>query len=276
MFSFDMHGVMPGNWMTPFGEVVNSTNITWGRLDQLIYLPSVIDGSARDAGNTGFVDTLRPGLLLGRVMSGTDRNKLIQWNPDATDGSQYIVAVLLSAQKMQLIGADQDRFVGYVLFGGNVKASGLCIPSVVTDGIVGAALEWVVRRQMNKSFVFDDMPQGYSPESHIQLVTADLTVTEAMAGTLFMVNGAANVTFTLPATPKRGLEYSFHNLVDFNLTLTCPTTDILVTLNDNAADTVALSTAAQRIGGGFKVFGTGTRWVVTPRVFSGQTVTATT
>jgi hypothetical protein len=276
MFSFDMYGIGPGHYLTPFNEVVNSTNITWGRLDQQVYLPVVIDGSARDAGNTSYTDVLRPGLLLGKVTSGTDKGKMMQWNPSATDGSQKIAGVLMSAQKMQLLGSDQDRYTGYVLLSGCVKANGLVIPSLTTDGIVGASLEWVVRRQMAYAFRFDDDVSSYIPGSVVSTVTADTTVTEAMAGQMFVTNGAASITFTLPASPKQGLEYSFFNAVDQNMVITCATTDIMICYNDIAADSVALSTAAEKVGGSFRVIGTGTKWIVIPNLWEAQTPTIAT
>lgn len=275
MFSFDMFGVAPGHYMTPFQEVVNSTNITWGRLDQQIYLATVIDGSARDAGNTNFTDVLRPGLLLGKITSGADAGKFKQWSPDATDGSQKIVGVLMSAQKMQLMGSDQDRYVGYVLYGGCVKAKGVVIASSTSDGIVGHALEYVVRRQMSMAFRFDDDPAGYIPGLAVNTVTADTTVSEAQAGSLFVTNGAGSITFTLPS-PKQGLEYSFYNAVDQNMVITCATTDILIVYNDIAADSVALQTASEKIGGHFRVIGTGTKWIVIPNLWEAQTPTIAT
>lgn len=271
-----MFGVLPGNYMTPFQEVVNSTNITWGRLDQQIYLATVIDGSSRDAGNTNFTDVLRPGLLLGKVTSGADAGKLKQWNPDATDGTQKIVGVLMSAQKMQLMGSDQDRYMGYILFAGCVKATGLVIASSTSDGIVGHALEYVIRRQMAMAFRFDDDPAGYVPGQVSNLVTADKTLLESEAGQLFITNGTGAIIFTLPATPKRGLEYTFYNAVDQNMTITCATTDILVVYNDIAADSVALSTASEKVGGSFRVIGTGTKWLVIPSLWEAQTPTIAT
>ena len=273
MFSFDMFGVAPGHYMAPFNEVVNTTNITWGRLDQQMYLATVITGSSRDAGNSAFTDVLRPGLLLGKITSGTGVGKLKQWNPDATDGSQKIYAVLMSAQKMQLMGNDMDRYAGYILYGGCVKSTGLVIASSTTDGIVGNSLEWVVRRQMALAFRFDDDPSGYVPGSVITTVTASTTITEAQAGQLFVSSGTGATTFTLPSVPKRGLEYSFYNAVDQNLVLTCATTGTLIVFNNVAANSVSLSTASQKVGGAFRVVGTGSKWLVVPQIWAGQTPT---
>lgn len=274
-YSFDMSNLLGGHYATPFNEVVNPTNITWGRLDQQIFLSAIIDGSARDAGNTGFTDVLRPGLLLGKVTSGSDVTKFKQWNPDATDGTQKICGVLLGAQKMQLLGTDYDRATGYILFSGNLKASGICVASSSTPGIAGTALEWLIRRQLAQSFRLDDDPSGYFPGQDFLTATSDLTVTEAMAGTNFVTGGTGAVTFTLPS-PKRGLEYSFYNAVDQNMTITCATTDVLIVYNDIAADSVALSTTSEKVGGSFRVVGTGTKWLVIPSLWEGQTPTLAT
>lgn len=274
-YSFDMSNLLGGHYATPFNEVVNPTNITWGRLDQQVFLPVIIDGSARDAGNTNFTDVLRPGLLLGKITSGADVNKFKQWNPDATDGSQKICGVLLGAQKMQLLGSDYDRATGYVLFSGNLKASGLMIASSSTPGIAGNALEWMIRRQLSQKFLLDDDPNGYFPGQSQVSVSASTTVTEAMAGQMFIADGAGAITFTLPS-PKRGLEYSFYNAANQDMTITCATTDVLVVYNDIAADSVALSTASEKVGGHFRVIGTGTKWLVIPNLWEGQTPTLAT
>lgn len=274
-YSFDMSNLLGGHYATPFNEVVNPTNITWGRLDQQVFLPVIIDGSARDAGNTNFTDVLRPGLLLGKITSGADAGKFKQWNPDATDGSQKICGVLLGAQKMQLLGSDYDRATGYVLFSGNLKASGLMIASSSTPGIAGSSLEWMIRRQLAQSFRLDDDPSGYFPGQNQVSVSASTTVTEAMAGQLFIADGAGAITFTLPA-PKRGLEYSFYNAANQDMIVTCSTTDVLIAYNDIAADSVALSTASEKVGGHFRVVGTGTKWLVIPNLWEAQTVTVAT
>ena len=271
MYSFDMLNMLPGMGSTVFNEVVNPTNMVWGRLDQQIFLPCLIAGSARDAGNTGFTDVLRPGLLLGKVTSGLEAGKYKQWNPDATDGSQNFSGVLLGSQKMQLLGNDQDRYTGFVLVSGNLKASGVAVASSANFGLVGTTLEWLIRRQLSQNFKLDDMVTGYHPGQNSLVVTADTIVAESQAGTLFTTNGAAAITFTLP-TPKRGLEYMFYNAVDQNMTVTCSTSDVLVIFNDTQADSVTLSTAAQKIGGSFRAIATGSRWLIVPSTWGGQTV----
>lgn len=71
-------------------------------------------------------------------------------------------------------------------------------------------------------------------------------------GTVYTNAGAAGaVTFTLPPPSKGvlGWWYRFRCLVDQNLLVAAPVADTLIALNDTAADSIALSTASQRIGG---------------------------
>jgi len=276
MFSFDFHYSLPGQVLPAIEEVVASGGLTWGKLDQLRFLPVIIDGSARDAGNTSYTDVLRPGLILGRVRSGSDVNKYMQWDPAATDGSNKVGGILMYAQKMQYMGSNADRFAGYVLFGGPVRAASLQIASSTSAGISGATSEWLLRRQLHPFFQLDDDPMGYVPGSTTRSVTADLTITEAMAGTEFHAAGAGAVNFTLPATAKAGLEYRFYNTVDQNMTITAGTADTMIVYNDIAADSVALSTSSEKIGGSFRVVGNGSKWLVIPMLWEGQTPTIAT
>ena len=274
MVNFDFHNIMPGQNNTQVDEAVARGAITWGPQKAQYFYPAIIAGATRDAGNTSFTDTLRPGLLLGYNQT---TKKWGVFDPTATDGTQNPAGVLLTATRVTLNGVSTDRFNGQVLIKGMVRAAGLSIASSSTQGIVGNANEWLIRRSFNNNFVFDDRVQGYSRDMAFQdLSAATLTITEAMAGTMFLLTGATNKTLTLPASPKRGLEYSVHNKGAGTVTITCGTTDIITALNDETADSVALSTASQIIGGGFRIVGDGTRWLVISNVFSGQTVTVAT
>jgi len=249
------------------------TGIFWGHYDQqVIGYNVVLDGASRDAGNAGFTTTLRPGLLLGRVSS---TGKLKQWDPTATDGTQRIAAVLLHSQFVQRVGSNADRFIGYVLFGGNVKVKGLVQASETAAGITGTTYEYTVRSQMSKAFRFDDDALGYSVNNPLLTSpkTTNYTVLTTDAGTHFTAEGAGAINFTLPATPTKDMAFWFTNLVDQNMVITAGTADTIITFNDIAADSVALQTSSQKIGGSFKVIGTGTKWLFIPNVYDGQTVT---
>lgn len=70
--------------------------------------------------------------------------------------------------------------------------------------------------------------------------------------TLFTNEGATGaITFTLPAANAAifGIEYVFVAVVDQNIIVAPPVADTLITTNDLAADSVALQTSSQKIGG---------------------------
>lgn len=274
MVNFDFQNIMPGQSNAQVNEVVARGSITWGPQKAQYFFNAIIAGASRDAGNTGFTDTLRPGLLLGYNLA---TRKWAQFDPAAVDGTQTPIGVLLTATKVTLGGTNADRFMGQILVRGMIRASGLSIAGSSTQGIVGNASEWLIRQALNERFVFDDRVQGYSKDQALMDITgASTTITEAMAGTKFLCTGATNKTLTLPATPKRGLMYSVHNKGAGTVLVTCGTPDIITTLNDETADSVALSTASQIIGGGFDILGDGARWLILPQVYSGQTVTVAT
>jgi hypothetical protein len=89
---------------------------------------------------------------------------------------------------------------------------------------------------------------------------ASYTVTAADSGAVFHTTGATGaVTFTLPA-PASGLYYAFFNTVDQNMVITCGTTDVIVHLNDAAADSITFSTSSEKIGAACQVWSDGAKW----------------
>ena len=149
----------------------------WGRFEQEAFIGSIIDGSARDAGNAT-TDVLRPGLLMGKV---TSSGKLKEWSPTATDGTQNIVGILGYSQKMQRLGANSDRWLGWIYCWGFVKAERLLIGGQADFGISANANEHIVRTQMGSRFTFNDKLEGYTFGGIRDVVakTIDYTVTEA-------------------------------------------------------------------------------------------------
>jgi len=88
---------------------------------------------------------------------------------------------------------------------------------------------------------------------------AAYTVLAGDTGAVFTNYGATTaVTFTLPAITDGSYEFEFVALADFAITIASGTADTLITFNDAAADSVALSTASEIIGGGVKVCCNGT------------------
>lgn len=85
------------------------------------------------------------------------------------------------------------------------------------------------------------------------------------AGTIFTNRGASGaVTFTLPsigAGQRIGTFFDFLVVADQNVTVAAPAADTLIAFNDTAADSIALSTAGNKIGGYLRALWDGTSWV---------------
>jgi hypothetical protein len=252
-----------GGFATPgFGAAAYTTEreILWGRDDQhlpLLFRNSIISGAARDAGNTP-TTLLRRGLILGRV---TATKELEEWDSDAADGTENIVSVLNCELRATDFDANNTDRAFSTLLRGPVIAANILIKGV---SLVGHADEFLARRQMHAmGFVFDDDPQGVLAGACFRLAhkTASYTVLDSDNGTLFTNKGASGaVTFTLPATAKKGLEYTFFAVANQNLVVASGTADKMVVFNDAAADSIAFQTASEIIGGAVRVVGDGDLW----------------
>lgn len=92
------------------------------------------------------------------------------------------------------------------------------------------------------------------------------------SGTVYVVTGGSGVTFTLPAVGTTGLEYTFCNGADQNMTITAPT-DKLVTLNDAAATSIAFSTSGIKIGNCATVYSSATFYYASVALASDSALT---
>lgn len=150
---------LPPGQMPPIETIEEDfTSVVWNKLNLMVVgSNALISGSARDAGNTGFTEVLRPGLLLTKDAEG----KFMPWG-DVTDfATDLIQGVLLIAQRITRFGEDQDRWCGYVLLGGQVKVHGIIVPGQTSAGILGHPQETAIRTQMKNGFRFDDDPLGH-------------------------------------------------------------------------------------------------------------------
>ena len=239
----------------------------WGRFEQEAFIGSIIAGSARDAGNTGYTDVLRPGLLLGKVTlnSDPDVGKLKEWDPTANDGTENIYGVLGYSQKMQRMGSNADRWLGWVYCWGFLKADRIYIPGNANTGISGDAKEHLVRGQLDKRFTFSDQLEGNNFGGYRNVIakTSDYVVTEADHDVIFTNTGAGGaVNFTLPATAKEGLRYGFYVTADESVTVTAGTADTMVSFNMVDASSVDFDQAGNKIGGFIEIYADGAKWLV--------------
>lgn len=148
MFEFTGFAGLPG--IDALRETIEA-DFTWGNWEhnKSFVFPIMLDGSARDAGNSP-TTILRPGLLL--QADGTTK-LWSQWATGATLGG-----VLLYAAQTQMDGADADRWFGYALVGGQVQATKLLVPGQANYSIVGQGLEAEIRTAMEGRFWLDDIP----------------------------------------------------------------------------------------------------------------------
>lgn len=264
-----------GQELYPGMTAVNETqeaNILYGRTEWAWYETAQLISSAVDAGNTP-TTLLRPGLVLGRI---TASKLLTAWNPDAVDGSQYVFGILTQQVNMLINGTATAKLTGKVLVRGGLKAANILIEGVALSG---HTYESTFRNQAAKNFLLDDnIGLGQGPWREYQIIAADRVVALADQDVMFVCKGGSGaVNFTLPATALAGMRYGFYNAQDQNMTITAGTADKIVSLNDLAADSVALSTSSEKIGGSFEVIGMadGT-WLVIPHLWEAQTVTVVT
>jgi len=249
------------------GALETSENVFWwGRFEQEAFIGSLIDGSTRDAGNTGYTDVLRPGLLLGKI---TSSGKLKEWSPTAVDGTEKVFGVLGYSQKMQRLGSNADRWLGWIYTWGFLKAERILVPGATNYGIdqlaPSVSYEHLVRAQLHNRFHFNDQLEGnnFGGIRSVVAKTADYQVLASDHDTLFTTRGTAgSVNFTLPTTPSAGLRYKFMNCAANNMVITSGTPDQLVTFNDLEADSITTGAGGEQIGVGFEVYGDGTGWLV--------------
>jgi hypothetical protein len=247
--------------------------VTWGPMEynRSFILPATVSGASLDLGSSP-TTLLRPGLLMGLVTA----TKLYKpWSPTATDGSQNIVGPLIYDVNTLQAGVATDRWFGYILGGGLIRASGLIIDGASsTPGISGHASEWLVRNQMASRFFFDDQLGQHHGESGFNAIvtkTADYSVTAADNNTLFNNLGDTGaIVFTLPAVAtSAGLRYAFADVVAHNLTVQSAAAGGMIVAGNAAANSVVLTGIGQAI----EVVGIGSnKWLVLPM---NGTVTAT-
>ncbi len=238
----------------------------WGPYEAQYISGLVIDGSSRDTGNTGSTHILRAGLLLGqqRGQSDADDDKLFPWDPTQTDGREYIWGVLKESRSMLSNNTNTDRLSGLIVVGGGVLSNRIIIPGTTNPGIVGNALEYLVRQQMRHNFMLDDSYMFSRPDFQIHTVTAaeqaaGITLTNADSHRAYHwddAGGGDDVAITLPANAYKGLAYKFVSTTTGDaITITSGSTNIILP-GAAAASTQACS------GTIMIARGDGTNWII--------------
>jgi hypothetical protein len=110
-------------------------------------------------------------------------------------------------------------------------------------------------------------------------VTADTTLGAGDVGKVICnvgASGAVNITLPTPASCRPGDDILVLSCADQDLVCTSGTADTIITLNDIAADSVALQTASEKAGGGFLFTCVGSLWHCLILCEETQTVTVAT
>ena len=148
-------GLYTGQYLTPgmgteqYTVEEDNAGILYGGLGRYtqIYLGyAVVSGAARDAGNTGSTDVLRPGCIMGII---TASGKWAQFTSGASDGTQYARGILMAlGLSTQQDGANQDRFMATILVGGIVNPEALCLASTAGYGLARTSVGLAVRKHL--------------------------------------------------------------------------------------------------------------------------------
>lgn len=257
-----------GGWAVPgigADRNVYESEILWGS-DQarsgVLWQSQVISGAARDAGNTP-TTVLRPGLILGKI---TASGKLAEWNPDGSDGTEYVFGILDTEIRAQDFDATNvDRAFRVIVARAPVKAGKLLIQGTA---FTSSTDEHLARRQLQAmGFIFDDDPQGFMggvPRFDTVTGAADTLTEDENGKTLFYSNAAA-VAVTLP-TIRPGLEYTVIRVGDEEIVLASAEGDNMIVGNDLSADSITFTTGGEQLGAAVKVrsayVGGTLKWIV--------------
>lgn len=254
----------PHNTLPGISALTTTTEkeIQFSKVGERFFHPNIFLAAAVDAGNTP-TTTLRAGLVLGRV---TATKLLTAWNPDGTDGSEWIAGILMEDQNMLDVSAVAQIVGGPpVLAGGCVKAAQLLIEGTA---FTSSAAQYHARALMRTRFVFDDDLIQQTPpwvmSRELIVTAATLTVTAAMNGTRFVSSGGSGSAYTLP-TPTDGLTYEFLNVDDQTMSIaSAGSADDILTVNDAGADSLTFSTGSSLIGAYVRLRYSGVmaKWVV--------------
>ena len=156
--SYDGYALIPGMGVDQFVAEHDLAGLFYGSPHTAELLQSaVIAGDARDAGNTGNTEVIRPGVIMAR------RSTDLKWVPYVNGGANETNiargVMLTMGLNTQLNGADADRFLASIIVIGNLNPEACFIAANTAAGIgstAGNGLE--VRRALAYNIRFSDDP----------------------------------------------------------------------------------------------------------------------
>lgn len=249
--------------------------------------PMSLDGDTVDSGHTNNTGHIRPGFLLGRNESTKQYGA---WDPTAENGLEIIAGINVTGINTSLGGSSADRLLYVALPGARIKASELIIPGQTSKGLSGKAMENLARALLTQGgFTILDDPYhkpnlfgGWRPRHHAALGasagTEAVTVVRADHDVLFTNKGSDTaLTFTLPAVASSaGLRFGFVVYADQSVTVASAEGGNIIAFNDVAANSVALSTAGDKVGAFVEVIGLdNAKWLVIPHTWADGVIVQT-
>lgn len=240
--------------------------IWWGREIHNLYVSDRrIDDEAIDAGNSP-TTSLRAGLLMSKH---TASGNLYAWDPDAADGREEIVGVLLRDISMLDSDGVVEEKEGHVLLAGALKVDQLLIEGTA---FATSTDEWLARRQLSSRFILnDDWPMkpgwlGVPFKSKTVSAAGTTVVSTADAGSRLIFSSASAVQATLPAI-ENGLVFEFLRTGDEEIVVASAEGSNMIVGNDLSANSITFTTAGQHIGAMVRVegirVGSTLKWLVT-------------
>jgi hypothetical protein len=189
-------------------------------------------------------------------------NKLKVWNPDATDGSEYIFGILKESRSMLSNNTSTDRLTGAIVLSGGIRGSKLVVPGTTALGLSGNANEYLVRQQLRGRFMLDDDFQFARPERQLVTVTAGMrasgiTLTHIDSHHFYFNTGGTLAVSLGALAPYKGVEFDFFASV---------TTTDAITVSSGSSNIKAAGSAATNSlvidGACRRLVGNGSLWLV--------------
>lgn len=212
-------------------------------------------------------------------VAGAAREALNASGLDSTEAAYLngVTAGTVAASKGVVVDANKD--VGtfrHVTLSGNLVSGSTTIDETdiakidgITNGTTAAS----------KAVVADANVKVSGLRRVSAAKTAAYTITAADSGKVLTNRGAGgSVTFTLPtvAAGFDGVDVLIVAVADQAVVVSAQTAGQIAAFNDATANSVALQTSSEIIGGGFRCICDGTSWLVLPMTEETQTVTVTT
>jgi len=181
----------------------------FGRIEQQYFQGGIIESATLDPGHGSQTSQLRPGLILAQIRS---TGLLTEWDPfSSVLGVNVISGFLNHHIDLELDGTAQNRYSNLLMYGGNIKADSIVVPSVLLNDpgeFDGNEWEFLIRDQLKHRFIFDDDIYGeITAPKHFEETGTTLTLLDIDNNTTVSNAEATGALALELPVPKAGLHY---------------------------------------------------------------------